>query len=178
MSPPSLLPPDRPLYRRLHEQMRAVTDRLFPQTEWSSIDEFYADTTDLQMRYPDPAALAQLVKQSIFAATGLHCTIAVAQAKPWRRSRRTQVSRMVLPLSARTRKRRSCPVALSRLSRHRTEDCGEIGAARDHDDRRTDTAAMGPVSLGRSSGCGFIGFVRSSKAEIMNQWWRTVNQRA
>ena len=37
-----LLPPDRPLYRQLHDAMRAVTDRLFPLTEWSSIDEFYA----------------------------------------------------------------------------------------------------------------------------------------
>ena len=76
-----LIPPDRPLYRRLHEQMRAVTDRLFPETEWSSIDEFYADTTDLQMRHPDPVVLAQLVKQSIFEATGLRCTIGVAQGK-------------------------------------------------------------------------------------------------
>jgi DNA polymerase-4 len=76
-----LLPPDRPLYRRLHQQMRAVTDRLFPVTEWSSIDEFYADTTDLQTRYPVPAALAQLAKDSIFDATGLRCTIAVATGK-------------------------------------------------------------------------------------------------
>ena len=49
-----LVPPDRPLYRRLHEEMRSVTDRLLPATEWSSIDEFYADTTDLQTRHPDP----------------------------------------------------------------------------------------------------------------------------
>jgi nucleotidyltransferase/DNA polymerase involved in DNA repair len=76
-----LIPPDRPLYRRLHDDMRAVTDRLFPATEWSSIDEFYADTTDLQTRYPDPAALAQLVKQSILDATGLTCTVAVATGK-------------------------------------------------------------------------------------------------
>lgn len=76
-----LIPPDRPLYRRLHHQMRAVTDRLFPLTEWSSIDEFYADTTDLQTCYPDPAVLAQLVKDSIFDATGLHCTVAVATGK-------------------------------------------------------------------------------------------------
>ena len=76
-----LIPPNRPLYRRLHHQMRAVTDRLFPVTEWSSIDEFYADTTDLQTRYPDPNALAQLVKDSIFEATGLRCTIAVATGK-------------------------------------------------------------------------------------------------
>ena len=76
-----LLPPDRPLYRRLHDEMRLVTDRLFPATEWSSIDEFYADTTDLQMRHGDPFALARLVKSSILEATGLRCTIAVASGK-------------------------------------------------------------------------------------------------
>ncbi|HEX9156265.1 MAG TPA: DNA polymerase IV, partial [Nitrospira sp.] len=76
-----LLPPDRPLYRQLHDHMRSVTNRLFPVTEWSSIDEFYADTTDLQTRYPDPSALAQLVKDSIFNATGLRCTVGVATGK-------------------------------------------------------------------------------------------------
>jgi len=76
-----LIPPDRPLYRRLHDDMRAVTERLFPVTEWSSIDEFYADTTDLQTRYPDPSALARLVKDAIFDATGLRCTVAVATGK-------------------------------------------------------------------------------------------------
>lgn len=57
-----LVPPDRPLYRRLHEQMQTVTEQLFPLTEWSSIDEFYADTTQLQTRYPDPRSLGQLVR--------------------------------------------------------------------------------------------------------------------
>jgi DNA polymerase-4 len=76
-----LIPPDRPLYRRLHDQMRAVTDRLFPLTEWSSIDEFYAETTDLQARYPDPLVLGQLVKQSILDATGLQCTVGLATGK-------------------------------------------------------------------------------------------------
>lgn len=76
-----LVPPDRPLYRRLHEEMRSVTDRLFPVTEWSSIDEFYADSTDLQTRHPDPVLLAQLVKHSILNATGLTCTVAVAAGK-------------------------------------------------------------------------------------------------
>lgn len=76
-----LLPPDRPLYRQLHDHMRTVTNQLFPVTEWSSIDEFYADTTDLQTRYPDPSALAQLVKDSIFKATGLRCTVGVATGK-------------------------------------------------------------------------------------------------
>ena len=76
-----LIPPDRALYRRLHDDMRRVTDRLFPVTEWGSIDEFYADTTDLQTRHPDPRLLAQLVKDSIFEATGLRCTIAVATGK-------------------------------------------------------------------------------------------------
>ncbi|HSS29567.1 MAG TPA: DNA polymerase IV [Nitrospiraceae bacterium] len=76
-----LVPPDRPLYRRLHEQMQAVTDRLFPLTEWSSIDEFYADTTELQTRHPDPRPLGQLVKDTLFDATGLRCTVALATGK-------------------------------------------------------------------------------------------------
>jgi DNA polymerase-4 len=76
-----LIPPDRPLYRRLHDQMRTVTDRLFPQTEWSSIDEFYADTTDLQQLHPDPAAFGRLVKRALFDATGLQCTVALAGGK-------------------------------------------------------------------------------------------------
>jgi len=76
-----LVPPDRPLYKRLHEQMRHVTDRFFPATEWSSIDEFYADATDLQLLHPDPTALGRTVKDAIFEATGLRCTIAVATSK-------------------------------------------------------------------------------------------------
>ena len=76
-----VIPPDRPLYRQLHDRMRAVTDRLLPLVEWSSIDEFYADTTDLQLRHPDPLALGRLVKDELFAATGLRCTIALATGK-------------------------------------------------------------------------------------------------
>lgn len=76
-----LVPPDRPLYRRLHEQMQAVTDRLFPLTEWSSIDEFYVDTTNLQILHPDPLVLGLLVKQAIFDSTGLRCTVGVAAGK-------------------------------------------------------------------------------------------------
>jgi len=76
-----LVPPDRPLYRRLHEEMQTVTERLFPLTEWSSIDEFYADTTELQARHPDPRPLGQLVKDALFHATGLRCTVALATGK-------------------------------------------------------------------------------------------------
>ena len=76
-----LVPPDRPLYTRLHEQMRQVTDRFFPATEWSSIDEFYADATDLQLLHPNPAAFGRTVKDALFETTGLHCTIAIATSK-------------------------------------------------------------------------------------------------
>lgn len=76
-----LLPPDRPLYRHLHEAMQSVTTRLFPLTEWSSIDEFYADTTDLQSLYPNAITLGQLVKTELYKATGLCCTIAIATGK-------------------------------------------------------------------------------------------------
>jgi DNA polymerase-4 len=77
-----LVPPDRPLYKRLHEQMHAVTGRFFPKTEWSSIDEFYAEATDLQLLHPDPAALGRTIKDALFEATGLRCTIAIATSKP------------------------------------------------------------------------------------------------
>jgi len=33
-----LVPPDRALYRRLHNRMRAVTDRFFPATDWTRVD--------------------------------------------------------------------------------------------------------------------------------------------
>jgi len=76
-----LVPPDRALYRRLHEQMQAVINRLLPVTEWTSIDEFYAETTDMQSLYPDPSRLGQCVKEAIFDATGLRCTVALATGK-------------------------------------------------------------------------------------------------
>lgn len=77
-----LVPPDRPLYQRLHGRMRDVTDRFFPAVEWTSIDEFYAETTDLQTLHPDPRLLGQRVKDAIVEATGLRCTIAIATSKP------------------------------------------------------------------------------------------------
>ncbi len=76
-----LVPPDFALYRRMHQRMREVTDRLFPTTAWTSIDEFYADTTDLQSMHPDPVDLGRLVKEAILEDTGLRCTIAVATSK-------------------------------------------------------------------------------------------------
>ena len=76
-----LVPLDKPLYRRLHEQMQTVIDRLLPVTEWTSIDEFYAETTDMQSLYPDPSRLGQCVKEAIFDATGLRCTVALATGK-------------------------------------------------------------------------------------------------
>jgi len=76
-----LVPPDRALYRRMHALMRDVTDGLFPSTEWTSIDEFYADATDLQSLYVEPALLGRKVKEAMFDVTGLRCTIAVASGK-------------------------------------------------------------------------------------------------
>jgi DNA polymerase-4 len=76
-----LVPPDRALYARLHREMQTVTDRLFPATEWTSIDEFYADTTDLQSHHGAPEQLARHVKTEIRRATGLTCTVGVATGK-------------------------------------------------------------------------------------------------
>ena len=76
-----LVPPDRPLYTRLHRQLQEVTNRFFPETEWTSIDEFYADTTRLQTRHPAPRLLGQTLKADILQTTGLTCTIALASGK-------------------------------------------------------------------------------------------------
>lgn len=76
-----LVPPDRPLYNRLHRELQAVTDRFFPETEWTSVDEFYTDTTRLQTRHPDPRELGLALKAEINRATGLTCTVALASGK-------------------------------------------------------------------------------------------------
>ncbi|MFM8551377.1 MAG: hypothetical protein ACKOCD_03560 [Nitrospiraceae bacterium] len=76
-----LVQTDRPFYQRLHHRMCEVTDRFFPAVEWTSIDEFYADATDLQLLHPDPSALGRQVKEALFEATGLRCTLAVATGK-------------------------------------------------------------------------------------------------
>ena len=76
-----LVPPDRPLYTRLHRQLQEVTDRFFPETEWTSIDEFYADTTRLQTRHPDPRSLGQMLKEDMLRTTGLTCTVSLASGK-------------------------------------------------------------------------------------------------
>lgn len=76
-----LVPPDRQLYTHLHRQLQEVTNRFFPETEWTSIDEFYADTTRLQTRHPDPHALGRTLKADILHTTGLTCTIALASGK-------------------------------------------------------------------------------------------------
>ena len=76
-----LVPPDRPLYGRLHRELQAVTDRFFPETEWTSVDEFYTDTTRLQTRHPDPNELGRTLKAEIRRSTGLTCTVALACGK-------------------------------------------------------------------------------------------------
>ena len=58
-----------------------MTNRFFPETEWTSVDEFYTDTTRLQTRHPDPSELGQALKAEIHRSTGLTCTVALASGK-------------------------------------------------------------------------------------------------
>ena len=140
-----LIPPDRPLYRRLHDDMRAVTDRLFPATEWSSIDEFYVDTTDLQTRYPDPAVLAQLVKQSIMKATGLTCTVAVATGKTVAKIAADASKPDGLAVVEPQQEAAFLfPLAAAGAAGHRAENRGEARAVWHQNDRRPLGSAMGP----------------------------------
>jgi DNA polymerase-4 len=77
----ALVPPNRPLYQRLHRELQTVTDRFFPETEWTSVDEFYTDTTRLQTRHPNPHELGRALKAEIHRSTGLTCTVALACGK-------------------------------------------------------------------------------------------------
>jgi DNA polymerase-4 len=76
-----LVPPDHALYQRMHHRMRRVTQQLFPHPIWTSIDEFYADMTDLQSLHPDPRGFAKVVSDTIFDETGLRCTIAIGTGR-------------------------------------------------------------------------------------------------
>lgn len=73
-----LIPPDFALYKQLHHMMERVTQHFFPHACWTSIDEFYADVTDLQSMYASPETLGQRVKDAMVETTGLRCTIAIA----------------------------------------------------------------------------------------------------
>jgi len=73
-----LLPVDFDAYRHYSRRFKAAVAGIAPQLEDRGIDEIYIDLTDLP---GDSLALARHIKQAVWEATGLTCSIAVAPNK-------------------------------------------------------------------------------------------------
>ncbi|MFA7438937.1 DNA polymerase IV [Castellaniella sp.] len=73
-----LLPVDFPSYRHYSRLFKAAVARIAPLVEDRGIDEIYIDLTPLQA---DSASLARRLKQAVFQATGLRCSIGISPNK-------------------------------------------------------------------------------------------------
>lgn len=73
-----LLPVDFPSYRHYSRLFKAAVARVAPLVEDRGIDEIYIDLTPLKA---DSIALAQQLKQAVFQATGLRCSIGISPNK-------------------------------------------------------------------------------------------------
>jgi len=73
-----LLPVDFDAYRHYSRLFKAAVARIAPLIEDRGIDEIYIDLTDLP---DDTPALARRIKQAVFDATGLTCSIGITPNK-------------------------------------------------------------------------------------------------
>ncbi|MFZ4288573.1 DNA polymerase IV [Variovorax sp. HJSM1_2] len=77
-----LLPVDFDEYRRFSRLFKGIVTGIAPQMEDRGVDEVYADLTDLPDGQIDGGrVVAQQIQQSVFAQTGLTCSIGVAPNK-------------------------------------------------------------------------------------------------
>ena len=73
-----LLPANFDAYRDTSRRFKAAVATIAPKIEDRGIDEIYIDLTDLP---DDSLSLARRIKQAVFAATGLTCSIGIAPNK-------------------------------------------------------------------------------------------------
>nr|WP_315468623.1 DNA polymerase IV [uncultured Undibacterium sp.] len=73
-----LIPTDFDSYKRQSERFKAAVAELAPKIENRGIDEIYIDLTD---HSEDSAKIAKKIKNAVFAATGLTCSICIAPNK-------------------------------------------------------------------------------------------------
>lgn len=73
-----LLPADFDAYRRYSQRFKAAVAAIAPCIEDRGIDEIYIDLSNVP---GETAALARRLKQAVFAATGLTCSVAVTPNK-------------------------------------------------------------------------------------------------
>lgn len=73
-----LLPADFEAYRQYSARFKAAVTSIAPRVEDRGIDELYLDLTEVPV---ETVALARQLKQAVFEATGLTCSIAVTPNK-------------------------------------------------------------------------------------------------
>ncbi|MRD73889.1 DNA polymerase IV [Rhodocyclus tenuis] len=73
-----LLPANFDAYRQYSRRFKDAVAALAPQIEDRGIDEIYIDLSDLE---EDSQTLGQRLKQAVFAATGLRCSIGITPNK-------------------------------------------------------------------------------------------------
>lgn len=69
------------LYREYSDKIMALFLQWTHQVEIVSIDEAYLDVTDLINRYPNPRAFGAILKEQVYVATQLSCSVGIASNK-------------------------------------------------------------------------------------------------
>ncbi len=75
-----LAPPDFRLYSKI-KAFIAICRRYAPVVEQVSIDECFLDMTGTSLLYPDPAAIAHIIKDTIFSELGFTVNVGIAPNK-------------------------------------------------------------------------------------------------
>ena len=76
-----LAPPDFRLYSKNSKAFIAICRRYAPVVEQVSIDECFLDMTGTSLLYPDPAAIAHIIKDTIFSELGFTVNVGIAPNK-------------------------------------------------------------------------------------------------
>ena len=73
---------DLTYYRKISDIIMQSLQKLCPQIEVYSIDEAYLDFSGMHYIYPSEDMIIQAISNSVFNATGLKCSIGMAENKP------------------------------------------------------------------------------------------------
>lgn len=76
-----LVPPDHEYYRSLSNQFFQYIRRYCPKIEILSIDECFADVTEIIGKFPRPLDLAVTLQQGVYKELGLKCSIGVGPTR-------------------------------------------------------------------------------------------------
>ena len=76
-----LAPPDFRLYSKNSRAFIAICRRYAPVVEQVSIDECFLDMTGTGLLYPDPVAIAHIIKDTIFSELGFTVNVGIAPNK-------------------------------------------------------------------------------------------------